>query len=234
MLLQVADIHTYYGKSHVLHGVSMEIEEGEIVALLGRNGVGKSTTLKSIIGMAPPQAGSIRLKGREITGLKPHTVCYQGVGYVPEERRIFPELTVRQNLAIGMKPRQKVDDPWTLERIYTYFPRLKERDRQKGKHLSGGEQQMLTMARTLIGNPEILLLDEPTEGLSPALVEMVMQMCRDINGKGCSILLVEHSIDVALSMARRAYIMSKGQVVFQGSRDEIQGNEEVRKKYLEV
>ena len=165
MLLQVADIHTYYGKSHVLHGVSMEIEEGEIVALLGRNGVGKSTTLKSIIGMAPPQAGSIRLKGREITGLKPHTVCYQGVGYVPEERRIFPELTVRQNLAIGMKPRQKVDDPWTLERIYTYFPRLKERDRQKGKHLSGGEQQMLTMARTLIGNPELLLLDEPTEGL---------------------------------------------------------------------
>ncbi len=234
MLLQVADIHTYYGKSHVLHGVSMEIEEGEIVALLGRNGVGKSTTLKSIIGMTPPQAGSIRLKDREITGLKPHAVCYRGVGYVPEERRIFPELTVRQNLAIGMKPRQKVDDPWTLERIYTYFPRLKERDRQKGKHLSGGEQQMLTMARTLIGNPELLLLDEPTEGLSPALVEMVMQMCRDINGKGCSILLVEHSIDVALSMARRAYIMSKGQVVFQGSRDEIQGNEEVRKKYLEV
>ena len=234
MLLQVADIHTYYGKSHVLHGVSMEIEEGEIVALLGRNGVGKSTTLKSIIGMTPPQAGSIRLKGREIMGLKPHTVCYQGVGYVPEERRIFPELTVRQNLAIGMKPRQKVDDPWTLERIYTYFPKLKERDRQKGKHLSGGEQQMLTMARTLIGNPELLLLDEPTEGLSPALVEMVIQMCRDINRKGCSILLVEHSIDVALSMARRAYIMSKGQVVFQGSRDEIQGNEEVRKKYLEV
>ena len=182
MLLQVADIHTYYGKSHVLHGVSMEIEEGEIVALLGRNGVGKSTTLKSIIGMTPPQAGSIRLKGREIAGLKPHTVCNEGVGYVPEERRIFPELTVRQNLAIGMKPKQKVDDPWTLEKIYTYFPRLKERDRQKGKHLSGGEQQMLTMARTLIGNPELLLLDEPTEGLSPALVEMVVQICRDING----------------------------------------------------
>ena len=234
MLLQVADIHTYYGKSHVLHGVSMEIEEGEIVALLGRNGVGKSTTLKSIIGMTPPQAGSIRLKGREIAGLKPHTVCYFGVGYVPEERRIFPELTVRQNLAIGVKPGQKVDDPWTLEKIYTYFPRLKERDRQKGKHLSGGEQQMLTMARTLIGNPELLLLDEPTEGLSPALVEMVIQMCRDINGKGCSILLVEHSIEVALSMAGRAYIMSKGQVVFHGSREEIQGNEEVRKKYLEV
>jgi branched-chain amino acid transport system ATP-binding protein len=234
VLLQVADIHTYYGKSHVLHGVSVEIEEGEIVALLGRNGVGKSTMLKSIIGMTPPQAGSIRLKGKEIAGFKPHTVCCLGVGYVPEERRIFPELTVRQNLAIGVKPRQKVDDPWTLDRIYTYFPKLKERDRQKGKHLSGGEQQMLTMARTLIGNPELLLLDEPTEGLSPALVEMVLQLCTDINGKGCSILLVEHSIDVALSMACRAYIMSKGQVVFQGSRDEIHRNEEVRKKYLEV
>lgn len=234
MLLQVADIHTYYGKSHVLHGVSMEIEEREIVALLGRNGVGKSTTLKSIIGINPPQAGSIRLKGKEISGLRPHTVCYLGVGYVPEERRIFPELTVRQNLAIGVKPRQKVDDPWTVDRIYSYFPRLKERDKQKGKHLSGGEQQMLTMARTLLGNPELLLLDEPTEGLSPALVEIVVQMCRNINGNGCSILLVEHSIEVALSMAKRAYIMSKGQVVFEGSRDEIQANKEVRKKYLEV
>ena len=234
MLLKVDDIHTFYGKSHVLHGVSIEMDKGEIVALLGRNGVGKSTTLKSIMGMTPPHNGSIRLKDREIAGLKPHTVCHRGIGYVPEERRIFPELTVRQNLAIGMKPNHRVEVPWTIDAIYTYFPRLKERDRQKGKHLSGGEQQMLTMARTLMGNPDLLLLDEPTEGLAPALVDMVVRMCRDINAKGCSILLVEHSINVALSLARRAYIMSKGEIVFQGSRDQIHGNEEVRKKYLEV
>jgi branched-chain amino acid transport system ATP-binding protein len=156
------------------------------------------------------------------------------MGYVPEERRIFPELTVRENLIMGIKPNHKVGDPWTIERIYGYFPKLGERDRQKGKHLSGGEQQMLTMARTLMGNPDFLLVDEPTEGLAPALVDMVIQICRDINARGCSILLVEHSIDVALSLATRGYIMSKGSMVFQGSREEIYDNVEIRKKYLEV
>jgi branched-chain amino acid transport system ATP-binding protein len=234
MLLTIDNIHTFYGKSKILHGVSLEIDKGEIVALLGRNGVGKSTTLKSIMGLVPPKDGSVKFKGAEVAGLKAHTICRTGVGYVPEERRVFPELTVRENLLMGVKPNHDVDDPWTIEKIYDRFPRLKERERQKGKHLSGGEQQMLTMGRTLMGNPEVLLLDEPTEGLAPALVDMVVQICRDVNEKGCSILLVEHSIDVALSLARRGYIMSKGEIVFHGTRDELEGNEEVRKKYLEV
>jgi branched-chain amino acid transport system ATP-binding protein len=234
VLLKVEDVHTFYGKSHVLHGVSLEIEKGEIVTLLGRNGVGKSTTLKSIMGLVSPQQGSVRFKDIEVAGLRPHSICGLGVGYVPEERRIFPDLTVRQNLLIGFKPVNRVEDPWTIEKLYTYFPKLQQRDRQKGRYLSGGEQQMLTMARTLMGNPDLLLLDEPTEGLAPTLVELVVQMCREINTKGCSILLVEHSLDVALQLAGRGYIMSKGEIVFHGSRDEIHGNEEVRKKYLEV
>lgn len=234
MLLTVNDVHAFYGKSQILHGISLEIDKGEIVALLGRNGVGKSTTLKSIMGLVPPTRGSVRFKGAELSGLKAHSICNAGVGYVPEERRVFPELTVRENLLMGVKPNHLVDDPWTIAKIYECFPRLRERERQKGKHLSGGEQQMLTMGRTLIGNPDVLLLDEPTEGLAPALVDMVVQICRDVNGKGCSILLVEHSLDVALSLATRGYIMSKGEIVFQGSRDDLANNEEVRKKYLEV
>jgi len=234
MLLTVNDVHAFYGKSQILHGISLEIDKGEIVALLGRNGVGKSTTLKSIMGLVPPKKGSVRFKGAELAGLKAHSICHAGVGYVPEERRVFSELTVRENLLMGVKPNHLVDDPWTIEKIYECFPRLRERERQKGKHLSGGEQQMLTMGRTLIGNPDVLLLDEPTEGLAPALVDMVVQICRDVNGKGCSILLVEHSLDVALSLATRGYIMSKGEIVFQGSRDDLANNEEVRKKYLEV
>jgi branched-chain amino acid transport system ATP-binding protein len=234
MLLDVDDIHAFYGKSQILHGISLEIDKGEIVALLGRNGVGKSTTLKSIMGLVPPKKGSVRFKGQEVGGLKAHTICRLGIGYVPEERRIFAELTVRENLLMGIKPNHRVDDSWPIDKIYGCFPRLGERDRQKGKHLSGGEQQMLTMGRTLMGNPEVLLLDEPTEGLAPALVDMVVQICRDVNGKGCSILLVEHSLDVALSLATRGYIMSKGEIVHHGTRDELESNEEVRKKYLEV
>jgi branched-chain amino acid transport system ATP-binding protein len=234
MLLAVNDVHAFYGKSQILHGISMEIDKGEIVALLGRNGVGKSTTLKSIMGLVSPKRGSVLFKGAELAGLKAHTICRTGVGYVPEERRVFPELTVKENLLMGLKPGHCVEDPWTIEKIYERFPRLGERERQKGKHLSGGEQQMLTMGRTLMGNPEILLLDEPTEGLAPALVDMVVQICHEVNERGCSILVVEHSLDVALSLASRGYIMSKGEVVFHGSRDELANNEEVRKKYLEV
>jgi branched-chain amino acid transport system ATP-binding protein len=234
MLLTVNDVHSFYGKSKILHGISMEIDKGEIVALLGRNGVGKSTTLKSIMGLVPPKSGSIRFKGAELAGRKAHDICRAGVGYVPEERRIFPELTVKENLLMGVKPGFPVEDPWTIEKIYECFPRLSERESQKGKHLSGGEQQMLTMGRTLMGNPDVLLLDEPTEGLAPALVDMVVQICRDVNEKGCSIMVVEHSIDVALSLATRGYIMSKGEIVYQGLRDDLANNEEVRKKYLEV
>jgi branched-chain amino acid transport system ATP-binding protein len=234
MLLNVDNMHAFYGKSKILHGITLAIDKGEIVALLGRNGVGKSTTLKSIMGLVPPKTGSVMFGNREMAGLMAHSICQAGIGYVPEERRVFPELTVRENLLMGVKSNHRVENPWTIDKIYECFPRLAERDRQKGKHLSGGEQQMLTMGRTLMGNPDLLLLDEPTEGLAPALVDMVVDICRDINRKGCSILLVEHSLDVALSLATRGYIMSKGEIVFHGTRDELEGNEEVRKKYLEV
>jgi branched-chain amino acid transport system ATP-binding protein len=234
MLLNVDNMHAFYGKSKILHGISLAIDKGEIVALLGRNGVGKSTTLKSIMGLVPPKTGSVMFGNREMAGLMAHSICQAGIGYVPEERRVFPELTVRENLLMGVKSNHRVENPWTIDKIYECFPRLAERDRQKGKHLSGGEQQMLTMGRTLMGNPDLLLLDEPTEGLAPALVDMVVDICRDVNKKGCSILLVEHSLDVALSLATRGYIMSKGEIVFHGTRDELESNEEVRKKYLEV
>lgn len=234
MFLEVEGIHTFLGKGHILDGVSLEIEKGEIVTLLGRNGVGKSTTLKSIIGLTSPQRGSIRLKGEEVVGLRSYEICRLGIGYVPEERRIFPRLTVRQNLLIGIKPSQKVERPWTIEKVYSCFPQLEKRDRQKGGNLSGGEQQMLTMGRTLMGNPDLLLVDEPTEGLSPSLVEMVIQIIRQINGEGRSILLVEHAIDVALGLARRAYVMSKGKIVFEGTSQELYADAEARKKYLEV
>ena len=234
MLLEIKETHTYFGKSHILHNVSMEVEKGEIVALVGRNGVGKSTSLKSIVGLAPPKEGSIRFKGQEIAGWRPHKICRLGVGYVPEERRIFPKLTVRQNLLVGMKPRQKVSNPWTIDRVYGFFPSLERRDRQKAGNLSGGEQQMLTIGRTLMGNPEIILVDEPTEGLAPLLVDMVVKILQDIHAEGVSILLVEHAMDVALSLASRVYVMSKGTIVFQGTSEALSADKEVRKRYLEV
>jgi branched-chain amino acid transport system ATP-binding protein len=234
VFLEVDEIHVLFGKSHILQGVSLEIERGEIVTLLGRNAVGKSTTLKSIAGLLLPQRGSIRFKGEEILGLRPYKICRLGIGYVPQERRIFPHLTVYQNLLLGIKPKQKVDYPWTIERIYTHFPRLEKRHRQKGRNLSGGEQQMLAIARTLMGNPELLLVDEPMEGLAPLLVEMVMHILRNISEMGCSILFVEHALDVALDLAARAYVMAKGKVVFQGSKEELNAGKEIRRKYLEV
>jgi len=234
LFLDVNKIHTYYGKSHILSDVFIQVERGKTAALLGRNGVGKSTTLKSIIGITPPRKGSIRFKEIEITGMKPHMICRLGIGYVPQERRIFPNLTVRQNLLTGLKPDQKVDNPWSIERIYNHFPKLKERDNQKGRHLSGGEQQMLTIARTLMGNPEVILIDEPTEGLAPLLIEVLVEMMRDMKENGSAILLVEQNLDIALELAERVYVLSKGSIAFQGTREEFLGDEEVRKKYLEV
>jgi branched-chain amino acid transport system ATP-binding protein len=234
MFLEVDEIHTFLGKGHVLDGISLEVGKGEIVALLGRNGVGKSTTLKSIIGLNSPQRGSIQFQGKEVVGLRPYKICHLGIGYVPEERRIFPHLTVRQNLLIGMKREQKVEDPWTIGRIYSFFPHLEQRDRQKGGNLSGGEQQMLTIGRTLMGNPKLLLVDEPTEGLSPLLVETIIQILRQIKEEGGSMLLVEQAMDVALDLAGRAYVMSKGKIVFDGTSQALHADQEVRRKYLEV
>ena len=236
-MIEISDIHSYYGKSHVLHGVSFELKEGELVCLLGRNGVGKSTTLKSIMGMVRPSHGGIRFEGQELVGMRPHQIARLGVGYVPEERRIFRSLTVHENLLIGMKqvkygsvPRE----PWTVERVYSAFPRLRERRENKGVHLSGGEQQMLTVARTLMGNPKLILVDEPTEGLAPLIVKDVLEMLSTVRKTGVTILMVEQNFKAAVKVADRFYIMSKGLMVFQGDMSALMAAEEVRRNYLEI
>jgi branched-chain amino acid transport system ATP-binding protein len=235
MLLEVKDLNTFYEQSHILQGVSLNVDHGEIVCLLGRNGVGKSTTLKSIIGLVKPRSGEVLFKKQNVAGMPPHVVAKLGMGYVPEDRRIFPTLTLRENLLMGIKPGQKENgDGWTIEKVYKYFPALQARDKQKGGHLSGGEQQMLTIARTLMGNPEVLLIDEPTEGLAPKIVETVEQVIQDIHQHNTPILLVEQNMRVALRLAGRIYVISKGKIVFQGTGQELKGADEVRQKYLEV
>jgi branched-chain amino acid transport system ATP-binding protein len=233
VLLAVEDLHTHYGKSHILHGVSLEVEAGEIVCLLGRNGVGKSTTLKSVMGLVAPSRGSVWFKGTRITGFAPYRVARLGVGYVPEERRIFPTITVKENLLMGVKGASR-NGGWTVDRVYEFFPRLRERERQRAGTLSGGEQQMLTIGRTLMGNPEVLLVDEPTEGLAPMIVEQVEAILGAIHGSGTPVLLVEQSLETALALAQRAYVMSKGQIVFTGSMRDLIANDAVRRQYLEV
>jgi branched-chain amino acid transport system ATP-binding protein len=235
MLLEIKDLNTFYGQSHILQGVFLEIDRREIVCLLGRNGVGKTTTLKSIMGLVKPRSGQVLLKGRDIAGLPTHTIAKLGVGYVPEDRRIFPTLTLRENLLMGIKRGQKGNgDGWTIEKVYNYFPALQARDRQKGGHLSGGEQQMLTIARTLMGNPEVLLVDEPTEGLAPKIVETVEQVIQDIHQHDVPILLVEQNMRVGLRLAGRIYVISKGKIVFRGTGQELKEAHEVRQRYLEV
>jgi branched-chain amino acid transport system ATP-binding protein len=235
MLLGLKDLNTYYEQSHILQGVSLNVEHGEIVCLLGRNGVGKSTTLKSVIGLVKPRSGEVLFKGNNVAGLPAHTIAQKGVGYVPEERRIFGPLTVRENLLMGIKPGQKANgEGWSIDKIYKYFPALQARDKQRGGHLSGGEQQMLTIARTLMGNPEVILIDEPTEGLAPKIVETVEQVIQDIHQHGIPILLVEQNMRVALRLAGRIYVISKGKIVFQGTSQELEKADEVRAKYLEV
>ncbi len=235
MLLAVEGLHAHYGKSHILHGVSLGVDAGEIVCLLGRNGVGKSTTLKSIMGLVSPSAGEVSFKGARLAGLPSYRVARLGLGYVPEERRIFPTITVKENLLMGIKAGARPrDGGWTLERVYEFFPRLKERERQRAGTLSGGEQQMLTIGRTLTGNPELLLVDEPTEGLAPMIVEQVERILGEIHRSGTPVLLVEQSMETALALAQRVYVMSKGQIVFNGSVRELEASEAVRKQYLEV
>ena len=236
-MLEVRDIHSYYGKSHILHGVSLDLKQGELVCLLGRNGVGKSTTLKSIMGVVKPQQGSIRFDNQEMIGREPFQIARAGIGYVPEDRRIFRSLTVHENLLMGIKSRQKVkaaDGGWTIERVYDLFPRLRERSNNKGGHLSGGEQQMLTVVRTLMGNPRVILVDEPTEGLAPLIVKDVLDMLATVRNSGVTVLMVEQNFKAAIKVADRYYIMSKGQIVFSGNKEELLAAEDVRKNYLEV
>jgi len=238
MFLEVKDLNTFYGASHVLQGISLNVEKGEIVALLGRNGMGKSTTLKSIMGLVKPKSGTVTFDGKRITGFPPYKAARAGIGYVPEERRIFPNLTVQHNLAMGIKGGkiENPDDPevWTFDRIYHHFPKLKDRKNQKGMLLSGGEQQMPSIGRSLMGNPRLLMVDEPTEGLSPILVKEVRDILYDINKLGVSVLFVEHNLKVAMSLADRVYLMAKAHLAFTGTVEELDAQPEVRQKYLEV
>lgn len=236
-MLEVKGVHSYYGKSHILHGVSLELKQGELVCLLGRNGVGKSTTLKSIMGVVRPAAGSIKFCGQELCGKEPYRIARLGVGYVPEDRRIFRSLTVHENLLMGIKNGRKQAGEgasWSVERVYQMFPRLEERKNSKGGHLSGGEQQMLTVVRTLMGNPSLILVDEPTEGLAPMIVKDVLEMLVAVRQAGVTILMVEQNFNAAIKVSDRFYIMSKGTIVFSGNQDELIKAEEVRKNYLEV
>lgn len=238
MLLEVKDLNSYYGESHVLQNISLTVDRCETVALLGRNGMGKSTTLKSIMGLVKPRSGQILFNGQEIVNFSPHQTARVGIAYVPEERRIFPNLPVLDNLKMGIKHNEKrkieQDNRWTFERVYKHFPILKDRSGQKGAHLSGGEQQMLAIARSLMGNPDLLLVDEPTEGLAPIMVTEVRDVLAEIAKTGMSIILVEHNIKMALSLADRVYLMGKAQIGFEGSVGELEENPDIKAKYLEV
>jgi branched-chain amino acid transport system ATP-binding protein len=238
MLLQIRDLNTYYGASHVLQGISLDVAQGELVALLGRNGMGKSTTLKTVMGLVKSRSGTVSFDGREITGNAPYKVARAGIGYVPEERRIFPDLSVLDNLFLGVKGGKILNpgDPkvWTIERIFQHFPRLQERKDQKGRFLSGGEQQLLAIGRSLMGNPSLLLVDEPTEGLAPLMVKEVRNVLYEISQAGVSILLVEHNLKVALSLAHRVYLMGKAHIGFVGTVEALKEDRTAREKYLEV
>ena len=233
-MLQVKDLHAYYGKSHILQGVNLSVAEGEIVALLGRNGVGRSTTCKAIMGDVAP-VGSILFKGQEIAGKKAFEIARLGVGYVPENRDIFPGMTTRQNLILGLKPGQEDGQGrWSMEDMFDLFENLRERADVEASVLSGGEQQMLTMCRTLMGDPDLIMVDEPTEGLSPQLTARVGNLLEEIARRGVSILLVEQKLLIALKISRRVYVMGHGHVVFEGTPAELAEREDIRKEWLEV
>jgi branched-chain amino acid transport system ATP-binding protein len=230
-LLQLRDLHAYYGKSHVLHGVDLHVDKGEIVSLLGRNGVGRSTTVKAIMGQVQT-TGSILFKGEEILGLKAFRIAHRGVGYVPENREIFPRLTVEQNLILGEK--RKSQGRWSLADMYRMFPRLEERQHVAAGVLSGGEQQMLTLCRTLMGDPDLIMIDEPTEGLAPKIVELVADYLKELKNRGISVLLVEQKLAIALEISQRVYVMGHGQIVFEGTPAQLKASAEIRKEWLEV
>ena len=232
MMLEIREIHTYYGTSHILFGISLDVKQGEAVCLLGRNGAGKTTTFRSIIGLTPPKKGSIKFKGQEIIGRPSYRIAQMGIGFVPDTRRIFPDLTVRQNILVARREKEKAI--WNLETIYALYPKLRELDTHMGTQLSGGEQQMLTVARTLMTNPELLLLDEPGEGLAPLVIQAMKEQLGEIKKLGITMLICEHNVGLATALSDRGYVIDKGAIRYQGTIEELQKNEEVRKKYLMV
>ncbi len=231
-MLKIENLHAYYGKSHVLHGVSFDVQPGEIVALLGRNGSGRSTTATANLGLVDCEGG-IQWKGQQIAGRKAYEVAHLGVGYVPENRDIFPTLTVHQNLMLGQKGSGK-DSRWTFDDMYGMFPRLKERQHTEAGVLSGGEQQMLTLCRTLMGDPDLIIIDEPTEGLAPKIVEQVGQYLQKLKARGISVLLIEQKLTIAMEISDRALVMGHGSIVFQGTPESLRADPYTRKEWLEV
>ena len=231
-LLEVRGLHAYYDKSHVLHGIDLDVPAGAIVSLIGRNGSGRSTTIKAVMNEVRHE-GSIRFNGRDLAGLPTHQVARLGIGYVPEDRQIFPNLTVRQNLLLGCKPGQS-GGRWSFDDMYAMFPRLRERENVPGGVLSGGEQQMLTICRTLMGNPDLIMIDEPTEGVAPMIVEQLGRLFVEIARRGVAIVLVEQKLMIALRISQVLYVIGHGEVVFRGTPDELAAAEDVRKEWLEV
>jgi branched-chain amino acid transport system ATP-binding protein len=229
-VLEIAGLHTYYGGSHVLQGVMLAVGTREVVAILGRNGMGKTTLMRSIIGFTPPRRGTVRFKGEEITGRPPFRMTALGIALVPQGRRVFPSLSVRENLEVA----RRGSGAWNLERVYSVFPRLREREKNRANKLSGGEQQMLAIARALMSNPELLLMDEPTEGLAPLLVREVVRVIGELRREGLSILLVEQNLPMALSVADRVHILSRGQIVHSSTPAELMASEDVKSRYLGV
>ncbi|HEX9720246.1 MAG TPA: ABC transporter ATP-binding protein [Ramlibacter sp.] len=231
-MLTIDNLHAFYGKSHVLHGVHFQVGQGEIVALLGRNGSGRSTTAKSIMGMVEC-TGTVDWKGRHTLGMKPYEIAHLGIGYVPENRDIFPKLTVHQNLMLGQKSAQQ-KGRWAFDDMYAMFPRLKERQHTEAGVLSGGEQQMLTLCRTLMGDPDLIIIDEPTEGLAPKIVELVAEYLQKLKQRGISVLLIEQKLTIAMAISDRALVMGHGSIVFQGTPDSLRADAYIRKEWLEV
>ncbi len=227
----IRNLHAFYGKSHVLHGVDLDVHQGEIVSLLGRNGVGRSTTVKAAMGQVQA-SGSIRFKGEEILGGKAFEIAHKGLGYVPEQRDIFPTLTVEQNLILGEKKGRK--SKWALDDMYRMFPSLKERQHTPAGVLSGGEQQMLTLCRTLMGDPDLIMIDEPTEGLAPKVVELVGKYLKELKSRGISVLLVEQKLAIALEISQRVYVMGHGAIVFEGTPEDLRSNAAIRKEWLGI
>jgi branched-chain amino acid transport system ATP-binding protein len=232
-MLELKDIHTYYGDSYILQGVSLKVNKGSVVALLGRNGMGKTTTIRSIIGISPPRRGEVVFKGENVAGLPSYAIARKGIGLVPQGREIFPSLSVKENLTMAARGGKEAKD-WTLEKVYDLFSILRKRAGNKGNMLSGGEQQMLTIARALMTNPDLLMLDEPSEGLAPIIVQEVGRIIAQIKQSGLSILLVEQNLNMALSLADYVYIISKGQIVYESTPDKLKNNEETKAKYLGI
>ena len=233
-VLELEDLHAHYDKSHVLQGVSMTVGRGEIVSLLGRNGSGRSTTLKAIMGLVKPTGGRVQLEGQDVAGQRAYRIACAGIAYVPEEREIFANITVEENMRIGQQPPRNGAPRWTIEQMYGFFPQLKVRRDTAAGMLSGGEQQMLTMCRALLGNPKVILIDEPTEGLAPKIVEVVTDMVREIRQQGVSVLLVEQKLTVAMRVSDRVYVMGHGHIVYEGTPEGLRQSPEVRSNWLEV